>query len=105
MAKVWLLRNNKKVIGIFFCILCGVAYSVQSLVFELLIKYFVQTNKIRSERFGTVIIILQDFLELGCCLIAMGAIWKIVLEERREIQQMVNFKRDVTPKDLKLKAS
>ncbi len=35
----------------------------------------------------------------------MGAIWKIVLEERREIQQMVNFKRDVTPKDLNVKGS
>ncbi len=45
MAKVWLLRNNKKVIGIFFCILGGVAYCIQSLVLELLIKYFVTTNQ------------------------------------------------------------
>ena len=28
MAKIWLLRNNKKVVGIFYCILCGVAYCI-----------------------------------------------------------------------------
>ena len=88
MAKVWLLRNNKKVIGIFFCILCGVSYCSQSLVFELLIKYFVTTNAEIADggNLGVAKFIIQDLLEGLCCFIAMAAIWKIVLEERREVQ-------------------
>lgn len=88
MAKVWMLRNNKKVIGIFFCILCGVAYSVQALFFEILIKYFVTTNETirKLGNAGFMLFVVQDLMEMSCCIIAMAAIWKIVLEERREIQ-------------------
>lgn len=34
MAKVWMLQSNVKVIGIFYCILCGFTNFVQSLVLE-----------------------------------------------------------------------
>lgn len=88
MAKVWMLRNNKKVIGIFFCILCGVAYSVQALFLEIFIKYFVTTNETirKLGNTGIILFVVQDMLEMLCCIIAMAAIWKIVKEERREIQ-------------------
>jgi hypothetical protein len=45
IAKVWLLRSNQKFIGIYFCIMCGVSHGMQSLFFEILIKYFVTTNQ------------------------------------------------------------
>jgi hypothetical protein len=35
---------------------------------------------------GLVIFAIQDILEMSCCIIAMAAIWKIVVEERREIE-------------------
>ena len=45
MAKVWMLRSNVKVIGIFFCVLFGFANAIQAIGLELLIKNFVTTNK------------------------------------------------------------
>jgi len=58
------------------------------LFFEILIKHFVTTNEtIRKEgKTGLVIFAIQDILEMSCCIIAMATIWKIVKEERREIE-------------------
>jgi drug/metabolite transporter (DMT)-like permease len=39
-----MLRSNIKVIGIFYCILCGFSYAIQSLVLEQVIRYLVTSN-------------------------------------------------------------
>jgi hypothetical protein len=58
MAKVWMLRSNLKVIGIFYCILCGFSNVLQALSFEYLIKEFVTTNKaVKKEDKVTFILI------------------------------------------------
>lgn len=79
MAKVWMLKSNVKVIGIFYCILCGFTNTIQSLAFEYLIKMFVTTNKdIDHKKTG---ILIQDSLEMLCCIIALTAILPILREE------------------------
>lgn len=45
VAKVWILRSNTKLIGIYYCILFGFANAFQSLAFEGFIKFTVTTNQ------------------------------------------------------------
>jgi hypothetical protein len=45
MAKVYLLRNNQKVIGIFYCIICGFTMCVEALALEELVDEYVSTNR------------------------------------------------------------
>ena len=45
MAKVYLLRNNQKVIGIFYCIICGFTMCFQALALEELVDEYVTTNR------------------------------------------------------------
>jgi biotin transporter BioY len=88
MAKVWLLRANQKLSGIYFCIICGVSHGIQSLYFEILIKYFITTDKefVENIEYGSVFFIVQKTLELACCAIAMIAIWPLLKEETKEIE-------------------
>jgi hypothetical protein len=58
MAKVWMLRSNVKVIGIFFCVLFGFANAIQAIGLELLIKNFVTTNKAVQAQGGTYLLIV-----------------------------------------------
>ena len=91
MAKVWMLRSNIKVIGIFYCILCGFSYAIQSVVLEQVIRYLVTTNKeiIKNNvSNGIYILLAQDLSELFACLIALFAVWPVLQEERREVKIM-----------------
>jgi hypothetical protein len=77
MAKVWMLRSNIKVIGIFFCVLFGFANAIQSLALELLIQNFVTTNQDVQAK-GIYLLLIQDSLEMLGNIIAIIAIWKIL---------------------------
>lgn len=88
MAKVWMLRSNTKVIGIFYCIMCGFSNCIQSLALEYLIKVFVTTNKDVQGTEGKYKLVVQDILELLCCLIAIAAIWRVLKEERGEVKMI-----------------
>ena len=78
MAKVWMLRSNTKVIGIFFCVLFGFTNAIQAVGLELLIKGFVTTNKDVQEMGGGIyLLIIQDSFEMLANLVALLAIWPI----------------------------
>jgi hypothetical protein len=86
MAKVWMLRSNIKVIGLFFCILCGFTTTIQSLFFEYFISKFVTTNKDMDKSKANVWIL--DALEMFCCIIAIASILPIIREEDKEVKIM-----------------
>ena len=58
MAKVWMLRSNVKVIGIFFCVLFGFTNAIQAIGLELLINHFVTTNKEVSMKGGKYLLVI-----------------------------------------------
>jgi hypothetical protein len=78
MAKVWMLRSNTKVIGIFFCVLFGFTNAIQAVGLELLIKAFVTTNKdVQESGGGIYLLIIQDSFEMLANIVALMAIWHI----------------------------
>lgn len=86
LAHVCMLRYNQKVMGILYCVIWGFSVAVQALVLEQLIDKFVMPhNTMQGE---TVKILVQDGMEMLCCLLAAAAMWPIHREERQEVRAM-----------------